>query len=130
MIAGIWRAPVRQHVPKAAFGDVFLHHSFRDIGKPASRERPVQQLGRAPKIEQRLRQLIRRIELTDAGGWYDGEIRETCPAFTTTRYLALGAAGSAIREERRTQSFASRQKISTATRLPSLAQKMTCRVER
>src|SRR6516225_2383522 len=83
--------------------------------KPASRERPVQQLGRAPKIEQRLKQLIRRIELTDAGGWYDGEIRETCPAFTTTRYLALGAAGSAIREERRTQSFASLQKISTAT---------------
>jgi len=70
------------------------------------------------------------IELTDAGGWYDGEIRETWPAFTTTRYLALGAAGSAIREERRTQSFASLQKISTATRLPSLAQKMTCRVER
>ena len=64
------------------------------------------------------------------GGWYDGEIRETWPAFTTTRYLALGAAGSAIREERRTQSFASLQKISTATRLPSLAQKMTCRVER
>ena len=22
------------------------------------------------------------IELTDAGGWYDGEIRETWPAFT------------------------------------------------
>ena len=100
VIAGIWRAPVRQHVPKAAFGDVFLHHSFRDIGKPASRERPVQQLGRAPKIEQRLRQLIRRIELTDAGGWYDGEIRETWPAFTTTRYLAPRAAGSGTREDR------------------------------
>jgi hypothetical protein len=25
------------------------------------------------------------IELTDAGGWYDGEIRETWPAFTTAR---------------------------------------------
>src|SRR5262244_1895013 len=40
------------------------------------------------------------IELTDAGGWYDGEIRETWPAFTTTRYLAPGAAGSGTREER------------------------------
>src|SRR5262247_3178840 len=40
------------------------------------------------------------IELTDAGGWYDGEIRETWAAFTTTRYLAPGAAGSGTREER------------------------------
>src|SRR5262249_9115218 len=40
------------------------------------------------------------IELIDAGGWYDGEIRETWPAFTATRYLAPGAAGSGTREER------------------------------
>src|SRR6201981_3393036 len=40
------------------------------------------------------------IELTDAGGWYDGGIRETCPAFTTTRYLVPGATGSGTREER------------------------------
>src|SRR5947207_9530235 len=40
------------------------------------------------------------IELTDAGGWYDGEIRETWPAFTTARYLAPGAAGSGTREQR------------------------------
>ena len=40
------------------------------------------------------------IELTDAGGWYDGEIRETWPAFTTARYLAAGATGSGTREER------------------------------
>src|SRR5215472_14795579 len=37
------------------------------------------------------------IELTDAGGWYDGEIRETWPAFTTARYLAPGATGSGSR---------------------------------
>jgi len=41
------------------------------------------------------------IELTDAGGWYDGEIRETWPAFTTARYWcqaqrARGPAGNAI----------------------------------
>src|ERR1700758_4469249 len=40
------------------------------------------------------------IELTDAGGWYDGEIRETWPAFTTARYLAPGAVGAGTREER------------------------------
>ena len=40
------------------------------------------------------------IELTDAGGWYDGEIRETWPAFTTARYLVPGATGSGTREER------------------------------
>src|SRR6201998_3627636 len=40
------------------------------------------------------------VELTDSGGWYDGEIRETWPAFTTARYLAPGANGSGTREER------------------------------
>src|SRR4029079_13022004 len=40
------------------------------------------------------------IALTDAGGWYDGEIRETWPAFTVARYLAPGATGSGTREER------------------------------
>jgi phosphoglycerate dehydrogenase-like enzyme len=40
------------------------------------------------------------IQLTDAGGWYDGEIRETWPAFTAARYLAPGATGSGTREER------------------------------
>ena len=40
------------------------------------------------------------IELTDAGGWYDGEIRETWPVFTVARYLAPGATGSGTREER------------------------------
>jgi phosphoglycerate dehydrogenase-like enzyme len=40
------------------------------------------------------------IELTDAGGWFDGEFRETWPAFTVARYLAPGAAGSGTREQR------------------------------
>jgi phosphoglycerate dehydrogenase-like enzyme len=40
------------------------------------------------------------IQLTDAGGWYDGEIRETWPAFTSARYLAPNAMGSGTREER------------------------------
>jgi phosphoglycerate dehydrogenase-like enzyme len=40
------------------------------------------------------------IALTDAGGWYDGEIRETWPAVTVARYLAPGATGSGTPEER------------------------------
>src|SRR6202051_2252195 len=40
------------------------------------------------------------IELTDAGGWDDGEIRETWPAFTSARYLAPGATRAGTPEER------------------------------
>jgi phosphoglycerate dehydrogenase-like enzyme len=40
------------------------------------------------------------VALTDAGGWYDGEIRETWPAFTVARYLAPGATGAGSPEER------------------------------
>jgi glyoxylate/hydroxypyruvate reductase len=40
------------------------------------------------------------IHLTDAGGWFDGEIRETWPAFTSARYLAPEAMGFGSREER------------------------------
>src|SRR5579864_9100462 len=42
----------------------------------------------------------RAIRLTDAGGWYDGEIRETWPGFTSARYLEPGSTGSGSREER------------------------------
>jgi glyoxylate/hydroxypyruvate reductase A len=40
------------------------------------------------------------VRLTDAGGWFDGEFRETWPEFTTQRYLAPGANGHGTREER------------------------------
>jgi phosphoglycerate dehydrogenase-like enzyme len=40
------------------------------------------------------------INLTDAGGWFDGEIRETWPAFTSNRYLPPDANGKGSREER------------------------------
>jgi phosphoglycerate dehydrogenase-like enzyme len=40
------------------------------------------------------------IELTDAGGWFDGEYRETWPAYTAGRYLRPDATGSGTREER------------------------------
>jgi phosphoglycerate dehydrogenase-like enzyme len=40
------------------------------------------------------------IRLTDAAGWFDGEYRDTWPAFSSQRYLAPGAAGQGSREER------------------------------
>jgi phosphoglycerate dehydrogenase-like enzyme len=40
------------------------------------------------------------VRLTDAGGWFDGEIRDTWPAFTASRYLAPNAAGKGTRAER------------------------------
>jgi hypothetical protein len=38
--------------------------------------------------------------LTDAGGWFDGEYRDTWPAFGAETYLAPGATGSGTRPER------------------------------
>jgi phosphoglycerate dehydrogenase-like enzyme len=40
------------------------------------------------------------VQLTDAGGWYDGEYRDTWPAFASTRYLSPRATGSGTKQER------------------------------
>jgi phosphoglycerate dehydrogenase-like enzyme len=40
------------------------------------------------------------IRLTDAGGWFDGEIRETWSDFAANRYLLPNSTGSGTREER------------------------------
>ena len=40
------------------------------------------------------------VRLIDAGGWFDGEIRESWPAYSVARYLAPGDAGNGTREER------------------------------
>ncbi len=40
------------------------------------------------------------IRLVDAAGWFDGEYRDTWPAFSATRYLAPGSTGKGTREER------------------------------
>jgi phosphoglycerate dehydrogenase-like enzyme len=40
------------------------------------------------------------VHLTDAGGWFDGEIRATWPAFAAQRYLAPNATGQGTRAER------------------------------
>lgn len=41
-----------------------------------------------------------RIRLTDAGGWFDGEIRDTWPAFTAARYLPPDSNGQGTQAER------------------------------
>lgn len=48
----------------------------------------------------KIRAVDPRVELIDAGGWFDGEYRETWPAFTVDRYLAPNAAGQGTRQER------------------------------
>src|SRR6202140_2517981 len=40
------------------------------------------------------------VRLTDAGGWFDGEYRETWPAYSVARYLAPNSTGQGTREER------------------------------
>ncbi len=40
------------------------------------------------------------VRLTDAGGWFDGEIRDTWPATTATRYLSPTSTGKGTRAER------------------------------
>jgi phosphoglycerate dehydrogenase-like enzyme len=40
------------------------------------------------------------VRVIDAGGWFDGEIRDTWPAFAASRYLPPDATGSGTRAER------------------------------
>jgi phosphoglycerate dehydrogenase-like enzyme len=40
------------------------------------------------------------VQLIDAGGWFEGEIRDTWSDFAASRYLPPGATGSRTREER------------------------------
>ena len=54
---------------------------------------------RAADLEQ-IEAVDPRLRVIDAGGWFDGEIRETWPAFTSARYLAPNATGAGTREER------------------------------
>src|SRR5215469_10985621 len=58
----------------------------------------IQRLGAAERVK--IEGVDPAIRLTDAGGSFDGEYRETWPAYTATRYLRPGAVGSGTREER------------------------------
>ena len=48
----------------------------------------------------RIRSVHSSITLTEAPGWFDGEYRDTWPAYTITRYLPPNAWGSGSRAER------------------------------
>jgi hypothetical protein len=41
-----------------------------------------------------------RIRLVNAAGWFDGEIRDTWPAYASARFLRPDATGQGTREER------------------------------
>ena len=56
----------------------------------------------SPADKARIEAVDPRIRLTDADGWFDGEIRETWPDFTAERYLTPGAHGQGTRAERDT----------------------------
>ena len=40
------------------------------------------------------------IRFTDAGGWFDGEYRETWPEYAVSRYVPRNSTGQGTREER------------------------------
>jgi phosphoglycerate dehydrogenase-like enzyme len=58
----------------------------------------IQRLGAADRAK--IEAVDSAIRLTDAGGWFDGEYRETWPAYTAARYLSPAAMGSGTREQR------------------------------
>lgn len=58
----------------------------------------IQRLGAADRA--RIEAVDPAIRLTDAGGWFDGEIRETWPAYTAARYLRPDSLGRGTRAER------------------------------
>src|SRR3979411_1666436 len=58
----------------------------------------IQRLGAADHA--RIKAIDPAIRLTDAGGWFDGEYRETWPAYSAARYLSPNSTGQGTREER------------------------------
>ena len=49
---------------------------------------------------ERIRAVDPAVNLTDAGGWFDGEIRDTWPAYASARFLQPDAEGAGTRAER------------------------------
>src|SRR5437763_14101414 len=58
----------------------------------------IQRLGAADHA--RIKAIDPVINLVDAGGWFDGEYRETWPAYSAARYLSPNSTGQGTREER------------------------------
>src|SRR4029453_14828591 len=58
----------------------------------------IQRLGAADHA--RIKAIDPAINLVDAGGWFDGEYRDTWPAYSAARYLSPRSTGQGTREER------------------------------
>ena len=54
----------------------------------------------SPAERAKIEAIDSRVQLIDAGGWFDGEYRDTWPAFASARYLSARATGAGSREER------------------------------
>ncbi len=48
-------------------------------------------------IQEQIQAVHPSASLTLAPGWFDGEIRDTWPAFTSNRYVAKGSNGNGTR---------------------------------
>ncbi|MGC2414271.1 MAG: D-2-hydroxyacid dehydrogenase [Stellaceae bacterium] len=53
-----------------------------------------------PAERARIEAVDPEVKLIDAAGWFDGEYRETWPAYSVARYLAPNSTGKGTREER------------------------------
>jgi phosphoglycerate dehydrogenase-like enzyme len=58
----------------------------------------IQRTSRAERA--RIEAMDPSVKLIDAGGWFDGEVRETWTDYAAARYLIPGSAGSGTRAER------------------------------
>jgi phosphoglycerate dehydrogenase-like enzyme len=58
----------------------------------------IQRLGAADRA--RIEATHPSVRLIDAGGWFDGELRDTWPGYAAARYLGRNANGHGTREER------------------------------
>ncbi|HKS87912.1 MAG TPA: hypothetical protein VJR70_00600, partial [Stellaceae bacterium] len=58
----------------------------------------IQRVGAADRA--RIAAIDPLIEVVDAGGWFDGEYRETWPPFAVARYVAPNGTGQGTRAER------------------------------
>lgn len=54
----------------------------------------------SPAARQRIMDVAPGLRVTEAAGWFDGEYRDTWPAFTIARYVAPAATGHGTRAER------------------------------
>ena len=58
----------------------------------------IQRLGAADRA--RIEAIDPAVRLVDAGGWFDGEYRETWPEYAVSRYVPRTSTGQGTREER------------------------------